>query len=266
MQIFKHFKGKSFNYGPVLTVLLFIAVLLYGCHSLVVTRVNSTNIRLDSSLNIAPDPKMESVILPYRTKLMNDMEDVLCISKDALFGGRPESPLTNFCADLILQESDSICLKRYPEIRMSVSMVNRGGLRVPIPKGEVKVQNMFELMPFENEIVLLKLSGVEMLQFIDHIASRGGEGVAGMRLGIKDDKAFSPEIQGKPLDETKSYWLVTSDYIANGGDGFEILSSVKERVSTGVKFRDMFIGHLRSLGKKGITIEAKADGRIYNAK
>lgn len=197
---------------------------------------------------------------------MNDMEDVLCISKDALFGGRPESPLTNFCADLILQESDSICLKRYPEIRMSVSMVNRGGLRVPIPKGEVKVQNMFELMPFENEIVLLKLSGVEMLQFIDHIASRGGEGVAGMRLGIKDDKAFSPEIQGKPLDETKSYWLVTSDYIANGGDGFEILSSVKERVSTGVKFRDMFIGHLRSLGKKGITIEAKADGRIYNAK
>src|SRR5665647_3871249 len=112
MQIFNFFKKKSFRYEPVMAVLLFIAVLLYGCHSLVVTRVNSTNIRLDSALNIAPDPKMESVILPYRTKLMNDMEDVLCISKDALFGGRPESPLTNFCADLILHESDSICLKR----------------------------------------------------------------------------------------------------------------------------------------------------------
>ncbi|NEW81399.1 MAG: hypothetical protein GZ094_03425 [Mariniphaga sp.] len=266
MQIFNNTKRRSFRYKPAMAIILFIAVLLSGCHSLIVTKVNSTNIRLDSTLSIAPDPMTESVILPYRTKLMNDMEEVLCTSKDALFGGRPESPLTNFCADLILSESDSICLKRYPDIRMSVSMVNRGGLRVPIPKGHVKVQNMFELMPFENEIVFLKLSGVEMRRFIDHMASRGGEGVSGMRFGIKEDKGFNPEIQGQPLDDTKSYWLVTSDYIANGGDGFEILSSIKERIATGVKFRDMFINHLRMLGKKNISIEAKTDGRVYDAK
>jgi len=266
MQIFNNFKRMSFRNEPVMGVLLFIAVLLSGCHSMMVSKVDYTNIRLDSTLIITPDQKVESVILPYRTKLMHDMEEVLCISKDALFGGRPESPLTNFCADLILQESDSICLKRYPDIRISVSMVNRGGLRVPIPKGEVKVQNMFELMPFENEIVFLKLSGVEMRRFIDHMASRGGEGVAGMRFGIKNDKGFNPEIQGKPLDDTKSYWLVTSDYIANGGDGSEILSTIKDRISTGVKFRDMFINHLRALGQKGIKIEVKTDGRVYDAK
>lgn len=249
-----------------MAILLFIAVLLSGCHSMMVTKVEFTNIRLDSALNIAPDPKVESVILPYRTKLMNDMEVVLCISKDPLFGGRPESPLTNFCADLILHESDSICLKRYPDIRMSVSMVNRGGLRMSIPKGEVKVQNMFELMPFENEIVFLKMSGAVLRRFIDHIASRGGEGVSGMRFGIKDDKGINPEIQGQPLDDSKSYWLVTSDYIANGGDGSEILREAKERVATGVKFRDMFIDHLRKMGRKGLTIEAKTDGRIYDAK
>jgi 2',3'-cyclic-nucleotide 2'-phosphodiesterase (5'-nucleotidase family) len=247
-------------------ILLFITLLLSGCHSMMVSKVDFKNIRIDSTLNIVPDQKIESVILPFRTKLMHDMEEVLCISKDALFGGRPESPLTNFCADLILQESDSICLRKYPDIHVSGSMVNRGGLRVPIPKGEVKAQNMFELMPFENEIVFLRMSGVEMRQFIDHMASRGGEGVAGMRFGIRENKGVNPEISGKPLDETKSYWLATSDYIANGGDGFEILSAVKERVSTGVKFRDMFINHLRAMGQKGITIEAKTDGRVYNAK
>jgi len=105
-----------------------------------------------------------------------------------------------------------------------------------------------------------------MRRFIDHMASRGGEGVSGMRFGIKDDKGFNPEIQGQPLDDTKSYWLATSDYIANGGDGFEILSSIKERISTGVKFRDMFINHLRILGQKNISIEAKTDGRVYDAK
>jgi 2',3'-cyclic-nucleotide 2'-phosphodiesterase (5'-nucleotidase family) len=249
-----------------MTILLFIAVLISGCHSLIVTKVDYSNIRLDSTLNISPDPKIESVILPYRTKLMSDMEEVLCRSNEALFGGRPESLLTDFCADLILQESDSICIKRYPDIKISASMVNRGGLRVPIPKGEVKVQNMFELMPFENEIVFLKMSGTEMRRFIDHMASRGGEGVAGMRFGIKDDKGFNPEIQGQPLDDMKNYWLVTSDYIANGGDGFEILSSVKERISTGVKFRDMFINHLRAMGQRGISIEVKTDGRVYDAK
>lgn len=266
MQIFNNIKRIHFCPRQTMVTLLFIAVLLSGCHSMSVTKVEFTNIRLDSTLSIAPDPKIESVILPYRSKLMADMGEVLCISKDPLFGGRPESPLTNFCADLILQESDSICLKRYPDIHISVSMVNRGGLRVSIPKGEVKVENMFELMPFENEVVFLKLSGIDLRSFIDHMASRGGEGVSGMRFGIKADKGINPEIQGQPLDDSKSYWLVTSDYIANGGDGSEILIGVKERIATGVKFRDMFIDHLRKMGGKGLTIEAKTDGRIYDTK
>jgi len=266
MQVFNNIKRIRFRRIPSMLILFFIAVLLFGCHSMMVSKVGFTNIHLDSTLNVTPDPKMESVILPFRTKIMADMGEVLCISKDPLFGGRPESLLTNFCADLILQESDSICIKRYPAIRMSVSMVNRGGLRVPIPKGEVKVQNMFELMPFENEVVFLKMSGVEMRSFIDHMASRGGEGVSGMRFGIKEDKGINPEIQGQPLDDSKSYWLVTSDYIANGGDGSEILTQVKERIATGVRFRDMFIDHLRNMGRKGLTIEAKTDGRVYDAK
>jgi 2',3'-cyclic-nucleotide 2'-phosphodiesterase (5'-nucleotidase family) len=266
MQISKNINRVHFRLRPTIVILLFITVLLSGCHSMMVSKVEFSNIHLDSTLNIVPDAKIESVILPYRTKIMADIGEVLCISKDPLFGGRPESSLTNFCADLILQEADSICLKKYPDIHMSVSMVNTGGLRVPIPKGEVKVQNMFELMPFENEVAFLKMSGIELRKFIDHMASRGGEGVAGMRFGIKNDKGINPEIQGQPLDDSKSYWLVTSDYIANGGDGCEILTGVKVRIDTGIKYRDLFISHLRNMGRKGLKIEAKTDGRIYNAK
>lgn len=266
MQIFNYIKRDFTRHSPSMALLLFLVLLVSGCHSLMVSKVETTNIRLDSTLNIVPDAKMEAIIEPYRAKLMKEMDEVLCVSNVPLFGGRPESTLTNFCADLVLNESDSICLKHYPDIRIDVSMVNRGGLRIPIAKGEVKVQQMFELMPFENEVVFLKMTGIEMHRFIDHMASRGGEGVSGMRFGIKDNKAINPEIQGKPLDESKSYWLVTSDYIANGGDGSEILKEVKERIATGVKFRDMFINHLRQMGRKGLAIEAKTDGRIYDAK
>ena len=125
---------------------------------------------------------------------MKDMGEVLCISKVPLFGGRPESLLTNFCADLLLDESDSICSRQYPGMHVDIAMVNRGGLRVPIPKGEVKVQDMFELMPFENEVVFLKISGGDLRRFIDHIASRGGEGVSGMRFGIKENKGLAIDV------------------------------------------------------------------------
>lgn len=145
-------------------------------------------------------------------------------------------------------------------------MINRGGLRIPLPKGEIKTMTMFELMPFENEIVFLKLNGEVMQQFINHLAARGGEGVSGLRFGIRGDKAVQPEIGGKPLDTAQSYWLVTSDYIANGGDGNGILSKSSERIDTGIKARDMFIQYFKRIGKEGKTVTAKKDGRIYDAK
>jgi 2',3'-cyclic-nucleotide 2'-phosphodiesterase (5'-nucleotidase family) len=266
MQTFSVFKRIKYRIGTILAILVFIVLFLPGCRSLSITKVETTNIRLDSTLAIVPDARMEAVILPYRERLRKDMGEVLCTSKVPLFGGRPESLLTNFCADLLLDEADSICLKRYPTIHVDVAMVNRGGLRVPIPKGEVKVQDMFELMPFENEVVFLNISGSDLRKFIDHMASRGGEGVAGVRFGIKDNKGLNPEIEGKLLDDSKKYWLATSDYIANGGDGSGILQVIPDRIATGVKFRDMFIDHLRKLGRKGIAIDIKTDGRVYDAK
>ena len=198
--------------------------------------------------------------------MQREIKEVLCSAKVSLYSGHPESPLTNFCADLLRNESDSICLKQFPSIHIDIAMLNRGGLRVPIPKGEVKIQDMFELMPFENKVVFLKLSGSDLRRYIDHMASRGGEGVSGMKFGIKEKKGVNPEINGKPLDDSKTYWLATIDYLANGGDGNLILKGIHERVTSEVKIRDMFINHLRNLGRRNIVIEANNDRRIYDAK
>ena len=265
MQLYIPFKKIQFQSMPVVVLALLI-FLLVTCRSLTVVKVESKNIRLDSTLAVVPDAKIESIIVPYRIIMMHEINEVLCYAKVPLYGGRPESPLTNFCADLLRIESDSICLKQFPSIHIDIAMLNRGGLRVPIPKGEVKVQAMFELMPFENQVVFLKLSGADLRKFIDHMAARGGEGVSGMKFGIKENKGINPEIDGKPLEDTKVYWLATSDYLANGGDGNLVLKEINERVLSGVKLRDLFIDHLRKLGHLGILIDAKKDGRIYDAK
>jgi 2',3'-cyclic-nucleotide 2'-phosphodiesterase (5'-nucleotidase family) len=254
---------RSFRFSYLLLLLLSFS----ACTSTYrVEKSQTANVHLDSLISIAPSEKVERMIRPYREKVNNGLTEVLCLSSEPVFGGRPESPLTNYFADLTLEESNRLCADKYPNMRIDVSMINRGGLRIPLPKGEIKTMTMFEMMPFENEIVFLKLTGEVMLQFINHMASRGGEGVGGMRFGIMDGKAVQPEIAGKPIDPAKTYWLATSDYIANGGDGNEILSNSVERIDTGIKARDQFIQYFRRLGKEGKTVTAKNDGRIYDAK
>lgn len=252
---------NKFRFG----FLLFLLLAASACTTFRVSTTESANIHLDSLISYPASAKVEQMILPYREKVNEGMTEVLCNSAEAVYGGRPESPLTNLFADLTLEESNRFCKEKYPEIRMDVSMINRGGLRTSLPKGEIRTMTMFEMMPFENEVVFVKLSAEVMLQFINHLAVRGGEGVSGLRFGIKNNKAVSPEIGGKPIDSTRSYWLVTSDYIANGGDGSEILSKSAERIDTGIKARDMFTVYFRRIGKEGKTITAKTDGRIYNA-
>lgn len=253
---------RIYHFGVLVLVLLVFS----ACATYKVEKTETTNIRLDSLVATPSSPYVEAIIKPYRDKVNADMTEVLCFSSEAMYGGRPESPLTNYCADLTLEEANRFCASKHPEIKMDVAMINRGGLRIPLPKGEIKTMTMFELMPFENEIVFLKLKGEVMLEFVNHLAARGGEGVSGLRFGIKENKAIQPEIGGKPLDTSRSYWLVTSDYIANGGDGSEILSKSSERIDTGIKARDMFIQYFKRMGKEGKTVTAKTDGRIYDAK
>jgi 2',3'-cyclic-nucleotide 2'-phosphodiesterase (5'-nucleotidase family) len=257
---------RTFMKRYTIRFLLLFLLAISACTSYRVEKSETANIHLDSLINIPISQKVEGMIKPYRDKVNADMTEVLCQSSEALYGGRPESPLTNYCADLVLEESNRFCAEKYPKIKIDVSMLNRGGLRIPLPKGEIRTMTLFELMPFENEIVFLRLPGDLMLQFINHLAARGGEGVSGLRFGIKDDKAVQPEIGGKTVDTKLSYWLVTSDYIADGGDGSEILAKAIERINSGIKARDMFIQYFKRLGKEGKTVTAKTDGRIYDAK
>jgi 2',3'-cyclic-nucleotide 2'-phosphodiesterase (5'-nucleotidase family) len=249
-------------------LLLVLAMALAACkqHTATVDQVRYQNIKMDSTLKVSADPQIEAQIKPYRDSLQAQMSQKLCVASEDMFAGRPESLLGNFVSDLVLAEGKELCQKKFPNIHPVVSYMNRGGFRAPIPKGEVTVKSIFELMPFENEVVLLKLKGSDLRRLMNHMASRGGEGVAGMRFGIRKDKAIKCKVDGAPLDNDKTYWMLTSDYLADGGDGSKTLSKNLQRVNTGVKLRDMIIDHLRKLGDEGKMATAKLDGRIYHAK
>ena len=244
---------------------LFIVILfLFSCNRhLVVREVDTKNYLIDSKVG-SLDSTVESMVKPYRDSIAHDMSTLVAVSSSPLVKGKPESKLTNLVSDILLDFGTSYCKKQNLNFKPDIAYVNYGGLRASLPQGNITVERIFELMPFENEIVLIKITGEAFNQMAGKIAARGGEGVAGMKLGIKNGKVSSLTTGGKSIDQASSYWLVTNDYIANGGDQMSMFSNPVERINTKMKIRDLLIHALSDRYKKDGIIDVKEDGRIFN--
>ncbi len=241
-----------------------VILILFSCNKhLVVREVNTKNILID--FNVGPiDSLAESMVKPYRDSIEHDMSTLVAVSSAPLVKGKPESKLTNLVADILLYSAASYCMQQNLSIQPDAAYVNYGGLRASLPQGEITVQHIFGLMPFENEIVLIKISGESFILMAEKIAARGGEGVAGMKLGIRNGKVLSLIVADKTIDPKAFYWLVTNDYIANGGDQMSMFINHSERINTQLKIRDVLIQVLSDQYKRDGIIEVKEDGRIFN--
>src|SRR5690606_26398936 len=170
----------------------------------------------------------------------------------------PETRLGNFFADALLTE-----VKKY-EPAADFSFGTKGGLRIELQKGDITVGNLFELMPFENELVLLELSGKSVAQLAQFIAATGGQPVAGLRMRIKEGKATGITIGGKPLDVSRTYKLITYDYLANGGDNSRGLNNPVNRINLGQKVREALITYVNEQTQAGKHINTQLDERIIH--
>lgn len=243
---------------------IFTILILISCSPhWMVREIDSKNIPVNVQTSFI-DPEVQSMLTPYRDSINHDMSKLVAVSSTPLVKGKPESKLTNLVSDILLDLGADYCKKQKLNFQPDISYVNYGGLRASLPQGKITVGHIFELMPFENEIVLVKISGRAVREMADRIASRGGEGVAGLRMGLRDGKSGTINIGNKQLDEAALYWIVTSDYIANGGDQMSMLANSAERINTGLKIRDVLIQSMHDRYKKDGNFDVKEDGRIYN--
>jgi 2',3'-cyclic-nucleotide 2'-phosphodiesterase (5'-nucleotidase family) len=210
------------------------------------------------------DSQLVQLYLPYRKILEKDMNRVISNSEVELVKQKPESGLTNLLADLLLDEGRKFAEDNNLQINPDVSFFNYGGIRTSLPKGEITVGKIFELMPFENEMVYIQLTGSQLQEFYDIVAENRGESVGGVRLVISGGKAKNVFINKEKLDSVKKYWLVTNDYSANGGDGLEVFTQRLEWIGTDKKIRDVIISNFEERQKNGENITEKLDGRITN--
>ena len=111
-------------------------------------------------------------------------------------------------------------------------------------------------------MVFLKIKGDQMQAFLNYIAAKGGESLGGARFMISNGKAKNALINRESLKPEKDYWLVTIDYVANGGDGLEVLTECLEFVKSGIKIRDAIISYLEGKQDKNEIVNGNLDGRI----
>ncbi|MDA3927568.1 MAG: 5'-nucleotidase [Prolixibacteraceae bacterium] len=243
----------------------FLVLFFISCSSLTeTTSYDYKNHSISVISDSISDDEFMAILEPYRDLVESKMSEVIATTSESMLSYRPESPLSNFLSDMILEFAKDYCISNKLDVIPDIALFNHGGIRSSLPKGEIKIQNAYEIMPFENEIVLVLLSGEQVIDLANYIATRGGEGVAGISFGITQNRAEDIKIHGLRVDVNKNYWLVSSDYIVNGGDGMKVLTWAEKRIDTGELMRDVIISYLKMKNAKGEILQASTDGRIYH--
>ncbi len=208
--------------------------------------------------NQAKDSSIIKYYEPYKKQLDSIMNDVLAVFAGELRKKQPEGSLNNFFADAVANAS------KEKGIVFDMVYSNYGGLRIPLLKESITRSNIFGLMPFENAIVTVKFSGKDLIYFFDFMAEEGGAAISGATYKIDKDtkKAVDITINGRPIDLQKDYIVLTSDYMANGGDSGKIFFRAKSVTEHHYKLRDALLDYLERLKKSGETLKPILDGRI----
>ncbi len=208
---------------------------------------------LDTIPSAAGTQEMEQTIASYSAQLEEVMSRVLAQVAAPLVKGQPESSLGNWTADLIAEAARDL----FPDQPIAFAVQNYGGLRVgEIGIGPLIVSEIYELMPFDNELVLVEVTGTNLLDFVTHTLLDGGWPVSANLSAARRGQEVKVLLGGKPVDPTATYYIAVPDYVANGGDDSDMLVG-KKQFPSGRMIRDLLIDYA---GRSSTPISVGTDG------
>ena len=147
-------------------------------------------------------------------------------------------------------------------VPMDFAVTNFGGIRVPMPKGEVVLDDILSMFPFKNYVAYAKVKGKELRRLFDQFAMTSVQCISGAKLVIKVKALGSAEIGGKPLEDDRVYNVATIDFLLDGGDRIAIGAMADDVQLSDVLIKDFMLRYLRGLTAAGKNIEYAKDGRV----
>ncbi len=243
-------------------IALLVIVIFSSCAKKVwqVTDADASYYRFDDRLDAQDDKTIDDLINPYRSELDAEMNEVIGEIAHNMSKRLPESTLGNFVAQL-LKEQTEIIIKD----SLDFAMQNHGGLRISsLSKGPITRGKVFELMPFDNMLVVISADGKIIKKLFDVVAFKGGWPMSDdIQLTIQDTIVSELLIHGKPVDDNKIYKFAINDYIANGGDNCDFLQEGKVE-TLDITVRDAIIEFFERT--EGTKHSSKITGRVKKIK
>ena len=177
--------------------------------------------------------------------------------------GELNSTLSNMFADATYEMSNPVFNKMSGK-NIDIVLLNNGGIRSIISKGNISEKTAFELMPFENSIVVLELNGLSIIKMIDYLRKvKLQHPISGLQITLNNDYSVNEvKINGVSIENEKKYYVATTDYLLEGGDKMYFLAETTKTTDINYKMRDILIDYF----KKYDTLKLKSDNRFIRTK
>ncbi len=178
---------------------------------------------------------------PFRDSLSNITREEIGEARQAFVKKKPSGSLGNLVADVLFEQghvSDSRCV---------AAVMNYGSIRLnELPAGPITIGKIFELLPFDNEVVILPVSGTLLSRWLLHAGRSGGWPLSSsLHSHLGKDNRIEIILNGLALSNDSIYYIATNDYVAGGGDACDFLQSVPMK-HTQVLLRDAMLQYIRS--------------------
>lgn len=241
---------------------LFLALLLgYACKDSPIepSKITANTKAIDTLL--ALDSTIIKEYLPYRSKMIKEINKKLSFAPKTITrtDGNMQSSLGNMMADLMFDKANELFQKETGK-KVDFVLSNYGGIRAEIGKGEVKVIHAFNLMPFENTIVVAELTKEKTEELFEYFAVRKRAHPISKQVQITFEKNGDVKIlvNGKPLEEGKTYFVSTSNYLQKGGDNMNFFINPESLYDSNYLVRDAITEYF----KENDTLKAELDNRV----
>lgn len=198
---------------------------------------------------LAQNNSIEQFIAPYRNHIDEDLNTILAYAPENIDKkGVWQTKIGNLQSTITLSAADKIFYMREQK-HVDLCLLNNGGIRAIINKGNITTRTAFELMPFENNLVVAALKGEQISEMIDYlIKEKKPHPLAGITFTIdKNDTAQNILIQNKPLNYQQIYHVATNDYLFNGGDRMNFFGKAVKMYDLNYKLRNVWIDYFKEV-------------------
>ncbi len=218
--------------------------------------------RIDINDNIPADPSIEDYIKPYRENVNKNLDSIISYAPETYSksDGELNTAIGNLMADAVFSEGNPIFNKRTGK-NIDFVLLNHGGIRSIISKGNITVRTAYGVMPFENAVVVTALKGVQIMEMMTYLSKAKRAHPVSLQLQLtlnKNGDVNSATVNGRLIDKDKTYYVATNDYLYNGGDRMTFFHPNDSLYVLDYKIRNVLIDHF----KKVDTLNPKRDNRF----